>query len=104
MLLIRQKQLPLLIVAPLASVDNEAIKQKHKTNKTKEDNNMDGKSIIFFITFVIAGILVLLGVHAMSFDGAAITTPKVSMDFIFAAVLAFMAFLQYKVFESAEKG
>lgn len=64
---------------------------------------MNGKSFIFVITFAVAGILALLGVYAMAFEGALITSPKTSMDFIFAAVLAVMAVLQYKVLEANEK-
>ena len=64
---------------------------------------MDGKSFIFIIAFAVAGILALLGVYAMAFNNLPATTPSVMMDFIFAGVLAFMAVLQYKVFESAEK-
>lgn len=64
---------------------------------------MDGKSLVFIITFVIAGVLALLGVYAVAFQNALVTSPKVMMDFIFAGVLAVMAILQYKVFESAEK-
>ena len=80
-------------------------KHKHKTNTTnqQEENKMDGKSLIFVVTFVIAGVLALLGVYAMAFNNLPATTPSVMMDFIFAGVLAFMAVLQYKVFESAER-
>ena len=64
---------------------------------------MDGKSFIFIIAFAVAGILALLGVYAMAFNGLAATKPSVMMDFIFAGVIAFLAVLQFKVIESAEK-
>lgn len=64
---------------------------------------MDGKSFIFIIAFAVAGILALLGVYAMAFENALMSSPKVMMDFIFAGVIAFLAVLQFKVFESAEK-
>lgn len=64
---------------------------------------LDGKSIIFFITFVVSGILVLLAVHAMSFQNLPITTPRVYMDFIFAGILAILAVVQYKIIETTEK-
>ena len=73
------------------------------TNQLRRENKMDGKSLVFIITFVIAGVLALLGVYAVAFQNALVTSPKVMMDFIFAGVLAVMAILQYKVFESAEK-
>ena len=64
---------------------------------------MDGKSFIFIVSFLTAGVLAVLGVYAMVFENAAVTSPKVYMDFIFAAVLAIMAVLSFKVFESGEK-
>ena len=64
---------------------------------------MDGKSFIFIVSFLTAGVLAVLGVYAMVFENVAVTSPKVYMDFIFAAVLAIMAVLQFKVFESGEK-
>ncbi len=76
---------------------------KTTTNQFRRENKMDGKSLVFIITFVIAGVLALLGVYAVAFQNALVTSPKVMMDFIFAGVLAVMAILQYKVFESAEK-
>lgn len=76
---------------------------KTTTNQLRRENKMDGKSLVFIITFVIAGVLALLGVYAVAFQNALVTSPKVMMDFIFAGVLAVMAILQYKVFESAEK-
>ncbi len=76
---------------------------KTTTNLFRRENKMDGKSLVFIITFVIAGVLALLGVYAVAFQNALVTSPKVMMDFIFAGVLAVMAILQYKVFESAEK-
>jgi hypothetical protein len=39
----------------------------------------------------------------MAFENALMSSPKVMMDFIFAGVIAFLAVLQFKVFESAEK-
>ena len=76
---------------------------KTTTNQFRRENKMDGKSLVFIITFVIAGVLALLGVYAVAFQNALVTSPKVMMDFIFAGVLAVMAILQYKFFESAEK-
>ena len=76
---------------------------KTTTNQFRRENKMDGKSLVFIITFVIAGVLALLGVYAVAFQNSLVTSPKVMMDFIFAGVLAVMAILQYKVFESAEK-
>ena len=76
---------------------------KTTTNQFRRENKMDGKSLVFIITFVIAGVLALLGVYAVAFQNALVTSPKVMMDFIFAGVLAVMAILQYKVVESAEK-
>ena len=76
---------------------------KTTTNQFRRENKMDGKSLVFIITFVIAGVLALLGVYAVAFQNALVTSPKGMMDFIFAGVLAVMAILQYKVFESAEK-
>jgi len=64
---------------------------------------LDGKSIIFFITFVVAGVLAVLGVHAMSFQNMAITSPRVYMDFLFAGILAVMAIVSYKILETTEK-
>ena len=64
---------------------------------------MDGKSLIFIVSFLIAGVLAVLGVYAMVFENATIASPKVYMDFIFAGVLAFMSILQFKVLESGEK-
>ena len=64
---------------------------------------MDGKSFIFIVSFLVAGVLAVLGVYAMVFENATISTPKVYMDFIFAGVLAFLSILQFKVFETAEK-
>jgi hypothetical protein len=93
------------MVCPSVSCNNEAIKQKQTQKQTHNRRNkkMDGKSFVFVIAFTVAGILALLGVYAMAFEEAAMTSPKVMMDFIFAGVLAFMAVLQYKVFESAER-
>ena len=76
---------------------------KTTTNQFRRENKMDGKSLVFIITFVIAGVLALLGVYAVAFQNALVTSPKVMMDFIFAGVIAFLAVLQFKVFESAEK-
>ena len=78
-------------------------KNKLKTQTHRRNNKMDGKSFIFIIAFAVAGILALLGVYAMAFENALMSSPKVMMDFIFAGVIAFLAVLQFKVFESAEK-
>ena len=78
-------------------------KNKLKTKTHRRNKKMDGKSFIFIIAFAVAGILALLGVYAMAFENALISSPKVMMDFIFAGVIAFLAILQFKVFESAEK-
>ncbi len=78
-------------------------KNKLKTKTNRRNKKMDGKSFIFIIAFAVAGILALLGVYAMAFENALISSPKVMMDFIFAGVIAFLAILQFKVFESAEK-
>jgi hypothetical protein len=64
---------------------------------------MDGKSLIFIVAFLVAGVLAVLGVYAMVFENATIASPKVYMDFIFAGILAIMAVLQFKVLEANEK-
>ena len=64
---------------------------------------MDGKSFIFIVSFLTAGVLAVLGVYAMVFENATVASPKVYMDFIAAAVLAVMSILSFKVFESGEK-
>lgn len=64
---------------------------------------MDEKSFFFVVAFVIAAILVILGVFSMVLDNQAITSSKVYLDFIFAGVLAVMAIIQFKALESCEK-
>jgi hypothetical protein len=64
---------------------------------------LDMKSLIFIIVFAIAGGLVLLGCYAIAYEGASITSMKTGMDFAFAAVLAVMAVVQYKILETTEK-
>ena len=64
---------------------------------------MDAKSFIFVVAFVAAVVLVIMGIFSMVFDNLTISSSRVYLDFIFAGVLAVMAILQYKVFESAEK-
>ena len=64
---------------------------------------MDGKSFIFIVSFLIAGVLAVLGIYAMVFENATIASPKVYMDFIFAGVLAVLAIFQYKALECGEK-
>ena len=64
---------------------------------------MDGKSFIFIVSFLTAGVLAVLGVYAMVFENLTVASPKVYMDFIFAGVLAFMAILQFKVLETGER-
>ena len=76
---------------------------KTTTNQFRRENKMDGKSLVFIITFVIAGVLALLGVYAVAFQNALVTSPKVMMDFIFAGVLAFLAIIQFKALECGEK-
>jgi chromate transport protein ChrA len=64
---------------------------------------MDMKTIVFLIAFVTAGALALLGVYAIAYQGASITSAKTSMDFIFAAIIGVLAIAQYKIIETAEK-
>ena len=64
---------------------------------------MDGKSFIFIVSFLVAGVLAVLGVYAMVLENVTIASPKVYMDFIFAGVLAVMSLLQFKVLETNEK-
>ena len=64
---------------------------------------MDGKSFLFVVAFVVAGILVLLGIFSMVIDHLAITSSMVYLDFIFAVILAVMAIIQFKALEASEK-
>ena len=64
---------------------------------------LDMKTIVFLIVFIIAGGLALLGCYAIAYEGATITSMKPMMDFVFAGILGVLAITQYKIFESAEK-
>ncbi len=64
---------------------------------------LDMKSIVFVIVFVIAGALALLGCYAIAYEGHSITSAKPLMDFAFAIIVGILAVAQYKIFETAEK-
>ena len=64
---------------------------------------LDMKTIVFLIVFLVAGGLVLLGCYAIAYEGATITSMKPLCDFSVAAVLGILAIAQYKIFEASEK-
>lgn len=64
---------------------------------------MDGKSFFFVVAFLVATILVILGIFSMVFDNLTITSSRVYMDFIFAGVLVVLGIIQFKSLESGEK-
>ncbi|MBR3464163.1 MAG: hypothetical protein IKH23_03725 [Clostridiales bacterium] len=64
---------------------------------------LDMKSIVFIIVFVIAGGLAVLGCYSIAYEGQTITSVKPLMDFAFAIIVGALAIAQYKIFEAAEK-
>ena len=64
---------------------------------------LDMKTLVFLIVFIVSGGLALLGCYAIAYEGQTITSMKPMMDFIFAGILGILAIAQYKIFEAAEK-
>ena len=64
---------------------------------------LDMKTIVFLIVFLVAGGLVLRGCYAIDYEGATITSMKPACDFAVAAILGILAVAQYKIFEASEK-
>jgi len=64
---------------------------------------LDMKTLVFLIVFLVAGGLVLLGCYSIAYEGATITSMKTLCDFSVAGILGILAIAQYKIFETAEK-
>lgn len=64
---------------------------------------LDMKTLVFLIAFLVAGGLVLLGCYAIAYQGATFTSMKTLSDFGVAGILVILGIAQYKIFETAEK-